>query len=159
MYTGDAYATDDPDERRTVHLGIDVFLPPGETVCAPFAAAVVGVEDRARPTDYGPVVLLEHATPDRTPFFTLYGHLSRASIAGLAQGQRIGRGDTVGRIGERHENGGWAPHLHFQLLVSHLGQGTAVHGVAARSQLEYWRTLSPDPNLVLRIPGLGPATG
>jgi murein DD-endopeptidase MepM/ murein hydrolase activator NlpD len=72
-------------------------------------------------------------------------------------GERLRAGDAVGRIGTRAENGGWAPHLHFQLLVSHLGQRTAVHSVAARSQLDRWRTISPDPNLILRIPGLRPA--
>jgi hypothetical protein len=70
VYTGDAYGTGAAGERRTIHLGIDIFLPAGELVCAPFAGAVVGVEDRARPKDSGPVVLLEHATPDGTPFFT-----------------------------------------------------------------------------------------
>ncbi len=70
---------------------------------------------------------------------------------------RLGAGDPVGLIGDRDENGGWLPHLHLQLLVSHLNQGTAVWGVAPRSQLERWRVLSPDPNLILRIPDLAPA--
>lgn len=157
VYTGDAYATGEAGERRTIHLGVDVLLPPGAIVAAPFDAVVVGVEDRARPRDYGPVVLLEHATPDGMPFFTLFGHLARACIGDRSVGERLCAGGEVGRIGNRDENGGWAPHLHFQLLVSHLGQGTAVHGVAPRSQLDRWRTISPDPNLILRIPSLMPA--
>jgi murein DD-endopeptidase MepM/ murein hydrolase activator NlpD len=158
IYTGDAYVTGASGERRTMHLGIDIFLPAGELVCAPFAGAVVGVEDRARPKDYGPVVLLEHATPDGTPFFTLYGHLSRTSISKVRVGDRLAAGGVVATIGDRDENGGWLPHLHFQLLVTHRDQGTEVWGVAPRSRLDEWRLISPDPNLILRIPGLEPAT-
>jgi murein DD-endopeptidase MepM/ murein hydrolase activator NlpD len=157
VYTSDVYATDDPDERRTIHLGVDVFLPAGEQVSTPFDGVVVGVADRAVPRDYGPVVLVEHQTPDASSFFTLYGHLSRESIVGRAAGQELHAGDVVGRIGVQGENGGWLPHLHLQLLVSHLGEGTAVWGVAPRSELDRWRVLSPDPNLLLRIPGLMPA--
>lgn len=157
VYTTDAYAMDGDVERRTIHLGIDVFLPPGEPVAAPFDAVVVDVADRAAARDYGPVVLLEHRAPDGTAFFTLYGHLNRATIADRIPGERLRAGDSVGRIGSRDENGGWLPHLHLQLLVSHLGHGTDVWGVAPRSQLERWRILSPDPNLLLRIPGLAAA--
>jgi murein DD-endopeptidase MepM/ murein hydrolase activator NlpD len=159
VYTSDGYATAGTGERRTIHLGVDIFLPPGEPVCTPFDGTITGVEDRARPKDYGPVALLEHATPEGTPFFTLYGHLSRSSTAGLRPGRRLAAGDELAAIGDRSENGGWLPHLRFQLLVTHLGEGTAVWGVAPRSALDRWRLLSPDPNLILRIPGLRPAIG
>jgi Membrane proteins related to metalloendopeptidases len=158
VYTSDAYATGDPAERRTIHLGVDVFLPPGEPVHTPFDATIVGIEDRAQPKDYGPVVLLEHATQDGMPFFTLYGHLSRASTARLRSGADLASGQRIAEIGDSEENGGWLPHLHFQLLVTHLGEGTAVWGVAPRSDLARRRLISPDPNLILRIEALRPAT-
>ena len=113
VYTSGAYATDDPAERRTIHLGVDVFLAPGEPVAAPFDGVVVDVADRASPRDYGPVMLLEHRTLDDAAFFTLYGHLSRQSIGHRVPGQRLRAGELIARIGSREENGGWLPHQLF----------------------------------------------
>jgi Ser/Thr protein kinase RdoA (MazF antagonist) len=150
-YTGDAFATSDPAERRTVHLAVDVWQPAGEEVRAAFSGVVEGAEYRPEDRDFGGVVVLRHETPDGTPFFTLYGHLSRASAERRATGDRIDRGEVVGVLGDESENGGWPPHLHFQVLTTLLGMGTGVHGVAAPSQLRIWRSVSPDPDLVLRV--------
>lgn len=158
VYTSDAYATEDPAERRTIHLGIDVFLPAGEPVLAPFDGAVAAIADRDRPKDFGPVMLLAHRASDGTPFLTLYGHLARASIANWQRGDRVTAGAELARLGDRHENGDWPPHLHFQIIVDDLGWGAGIWGVAPRSQLDLWRLISPDPNLILRIPGVVPAS-
>ena len=45
---------------RTVHLGLDVFAPPGTPVLAPLDGVVHSVADNAAPLDYGPTVILEH---------------------------------------------------------------------------------------------------
>ena len=59
-------------------------------------------------------------------FFTLYGHLARASAAALAPGDRaLAAGAVVGHLGDESENGGWAPHLHLQLAH---GRPRARHG-------------------------------
>ena len=47
----------------------------------------------------------------------------RPAPSGLAPGDAIARGDVVGRLGDETENGGWAPHLHLQLLTTDLGRG------------------------------------
>jgi 4-aminobutyrate aminotransferase-like enzyme len=49
-------------------------------------------------------------------------------------------------------NGGWTPHLHFQLITDILELGTDFPGVARPSQREVWRALCPDPNLIVRVP-------
>ena len=75
-YGGEAFATDDPSERRTVHMAVDVWQPAGEPVHAPLDGVVEGSEVRPDRFDFGGVVILRHFTDDGTPFFTLYGHLS-----------------------------------------------------------------------------------
>ncbi|WP_088314753.1 aminotransferase class III-fold pyridoxal phosphate-dependent enzyme [Kineosporia sp. R_H_3] len=163
VYTTDLFDTGEtgPDglpEKRSVHLGVDLFVPAGTPVHAPVDGVVVALADNAAPLDYGPVVILEHRTPatpehpDGAPFFTLYGHLSRPSLPRLTPGQRVPAGAVVAEVGDRHENGGWAPHLHLQLLTDLLGLGVDVPGVAPRAELAVWESLSPDPNLVLADP-------
>jgi len=150
VYDSDAYVTELPGERRTVHLGVDVFLDAGEPILAPLDGVVRDSAFRPAPRDFGGVVLLDHATPDGITFHTLYGHLT-AELP--PPGTRIARGDVIGRLGAEHENGGWAPHLHLQLLTTDLGMGCAMHGVGTLAERDLWESVSPDPNLLLGLPG------
>ncbi|HTT32095.1 MAG TPA: aminotransferase class III-fold pyridoxal phosphate-dependent enzyme, partial [Methylomirabilota bacterium] len=140
------------DERRTIHLGIDMFVQAGTALRAPLEGVVHVAADNIAPLDYGPVVILRHETGDGEEFFTLYGHLSRETLAGLKAGQRIARGEEFARVGAISENGGWTPHLHFQIILDLLELGADFPGVAHASQREAWTSLSPDPNLLLGIP-------
>jgi 4-aminobutyrate aminotransferase-like enzyme/Ser/Thr protein kinase RdoA (MazF antagonist) len=139
-------------ERRTIHLGLDVFVAPGTAVYAPLAGTVHALANNAASLDYGPVVILRHVTGDKQEFFSLYGHLSRETLRQLRVGQTIARGERFARIGPVQENGGWPPHLHFQLILDLLDRGTDFPGVALASQRDVWTSLSPDPNLLLGIP-------
>jgi 4-aminobutyrate aminotransferase-like enzyme/Ser/Thr protein kinase RdoA (MazF antagonist) len=138
-------------EQRDIHLGVDLYAEPGEPIHAPLTGIVAAIEDRG-PGDYGPVVLLQHATDEGIPFWTLYGHLDREVLGRLASGQEVAAGELVGRIGTAAENGGWPPHLHLQLLTHTLGEGAGIYGVAPASALDVWESVSPDPNLLLGLP-------
>ncbi len=140
------------DERRTIHLGLDLFAAPGTPIRAPLDGIVHAVAINTAPLDYGPLVILRHATSDGLEFFTLYGHLARESFDALQVGERITRGQQFASIGDVHENGGWAPHLHFQIIVDLLAHNSDFPGVAYASQRAVWTCLSPDPNLLLAIP-------
>ena len=140
------------DERRTIHLGLDLFVAPGTVVFAPLDGTVEAVANNAAALDYGPVVILKHATGEGAEFFTLYGHLSKESLERLKPGQRIEKRFPFARVGEVFENGGWAPHLHFQIILDLLERGTDFPGVAAASERVVWTSLSPDPNLILGVP-------
>jgi 4-aminobutyrate aminotransferase-like enzyme len=145
-------ASENPtDERRTVHLGIDLFVAPGTAVSTPFDATVNAFADNAQPFDYGPVVILRHQGGD-AEFFTLYGHLSRESLAVLQIGQQLRHGETFAFVGTAAENGGWTPHLHFQIILDLLDLSTDFPGVAYASQRDVFTELSPNPNLILGIP-------
>ena len=151
IYTADFFRTAG-DELRTIHLGIDLFLPAGTPVFAPLAGIVEALSENARPQDYGPVIILRHATDDGTPFFTLYGHLSRESLENLRTGQSISAGESLASLGTREQNGGWPPHLHFQVMSDSLDLRCDFPGVGHYSEINLWRQFCPDPNLILGIP-------
>jgi len=154
IYTSPLFASgsNPTDERRTVHLGIDLFAEPGAPVSAPFDGTIHTFADNNAPFDYGPVIILRHETGDGAEFFTLYGHVSRESLSMLRVGDCVVRGQAFARLGSAAENGGWSPHLHFQIILDLLGLSTDFPGVAFASQRDVFTSLSPDPNLVLGIP-------
>ncbi|MCL4832746.1 MAG: aminotransferase class III-fold pyridoxal phosphate-dependent enzyme [Caldilineaceae bacterium] len=139
-------------ERRTIHLGIDLFAPTGTPVHAPLAGTVHSFADNAGVQDYGPVIVLSHASGDGETFYTLYGHLSRESLDGLEIGQTVAAGAPFATLGSAEVNGGWPPHLHFQIVTDLLGLDTDFPGVGTASQREVWKAFCPDPNLILGIP-------
>ena len=142
----------DPRERRTIHVGIDVFDAAGAEVRAPMPGRVKSVRDNGAGLDYGPTVILEHESP-AGPFWTLYGHLERASVEELEEGAEVDAGQTIARIGPYPENGDWPPHLHFQILTDLLGYEGQFPGVALPRERTVWASFCPDPNLVLGLPG------
>ena len=152
-YSGKAFEvkTNEGTEMRSVHLGIDLFLPPGSTVLAPLDGLVHSFRDNASPQDYGPTIILEHRPPDGPGFFTLYGHLSRGSLRGLKEGAPVRRGDKIAEVGQTTENGGWPPHLHFQVMADLLDKRGEFPGVALPSRRPLWLGIVLDPNLILRI--------
>jgi 4-aminobutyrate aminotransferase-like enzyme/Ser/Thr protein kinase RdoA (MazF antagonist) len=140
------------EERRTIHLGMDLFVEPGTPVRAPLEGVVHVLANNTAPLDYGPLVILKHAVKDTGEFFTLYGHLTTDTLAQLKIGQSIARGEQFARISTAQENGGWPPHLHFQIILDLLDLEANVPGVALASQRAVWTSLSLDPNLLVDIP-------
>jgi murein DD-endopeptidase MepM/ murein hydrolase activator NlpD len=140
-------------ERRSIHLGIDLFVVEDSTIYTPLRGRVFAYANNARLGDYGPTVILDHDL-DGVRFFTLYGHLSCATLEDIQIGATLEAGERVGEVGDLHENGGWPPHLHFQVICETPTQGGDYPGVASPSEREHYLGLCPDPNLILGIPGL-----
>lgn len=152
LYVAPSFAVGSTGEHRTLHLGLDLFAKAGTPVHAPCAGVVHAFADNDAPQDYGPVIVLRHATEDDTEFFTLYGHLSRESLAGLRVGRPVARGERFAALGAPEVNGGWTPHLHLQVITDLLDLGCDFPGVGRMSQRSAWRGLCPDPNLIARVP-------
>jgi 4-aminobutyrate aminotransferase-like enzyme/Ser/Thr protein kinase RdoA (MazF antagonist) len=154
IYTTAAFASGErpTEEHRTVHLGIDLFVPPGSAVRAPLAGTVHVLANNAAAKDYGPLVILRHATGDGAAFFTLYGHLGPSCLERLVVGQQVARGQRIAEVGAPPGNGDWAPHLHLQLITDLLELDRDLPGVAFASRRDVWCSLSPDPNVLLGIP-------
>jgi murein DD-endopeptidase MepM/ murein hydrolase activator NlpD len=140
-------------ERRSIHIGIDLFVMEGTEVLTPLPATVHSANDNAGLGNYGPTVILRHQL-DGIEFHTLYGHLSRASIDRLEPGDTLTAGDPIAEVGDLQENGSWPPHLHFQIITEALSEEVDYPGVAAPSERERFLELCPDPNLILGIPGI-----
>jgi peptidoglycan LD-endopeptidase LytH len=136
-------------EKRSVHLGIDIWLPAHTPVLAPLPGQVHSFQDNDSFGDYGPTIILEHSLAGRI-FYTLYGHLSRSSLAGLSTGQQIARGAAFAWVGPYPENGDWPPHLHFQLLTDLLGGHGDFPGVCTPKQQEKYARICLNPNLILK---------
>ena len=153
VYRSAAFETADPAERRTIHIGIDLFAPADDPVLAPLEGTVADIGHNVVPYGFGSIVILEHATDRGVKFWTLYGHLSAKSLAGLKIGQRLGVGEVIGKLGRHEENGEWPPHLHFQIMTDLCGwKADEVIGVAARSQWDVWGSVCPSPNVILGLP-------
>ena len=138
-------------DRRTVHLGVDVFAEAATPVHAPTDSTVRSVAYHGTPGDYGGVVVLEHETPNGRPFFSLYGHLARDVLDRLAPGQTLAAGTPFATLGDESENGGWPPHLHLQLGLSALGPAHDWPGVADPDELEPATGLFPNPAALLNL--------
>ena len=137
--------------RRTVHLGIDVFAPAGTHVHAPIDGSVYAVENRTAQLDYGGMVVLMHETPDGDTFYSLYGHLDPAASTHLQPGMLLKAGEVFAELGDKTNNGGWAPHLHIQLAVTVDGLGNDWPGVADPDEIELWNAICPNPSALLNL--------
>ena len=69
---------------------------------------------------------------------TLYGHLSRECLQQLETGQIVSGGTTLAEIGNSNENGGWLPHVHFQLILDLFDFDGNYPGVALPSRKKVW---------------------
>ncbi len=139
-------------ERRTRHLGIDVFAPAGTPLYAPLPGRVLHLTYNADPLDYGHTLILEHHTGD-VAFYTLYGHLAATLPTLLQPGAEVAAGQHIADLGDWPENGGWAPHVHFQIMTDMLDQTAGnFYGVGHTSLWDVWQAICPDPNLILRLP-------
>src|SRR5579859_943461 len=157
IYTAQQFhaVSNDGPQWRTIHLGLDLFLEAGSAVFAPLDGIVHSFRNNREPLDYGPTIILQHTIDNgNTPltFFTLYGHLSVDSLANLHEGQAIAAGSLLARIGDAKVNGGWPPHLHFQIITDLLGRTGEFPGDARPDQRATWLSISPDPNLIAGIP-------
>ena len=151
VYESDFFV-DEGKESRTVHLAVDLFAPAGTPVYAALAGTVYLFHDNTAHLDNGPMIVLEHETDQGVKFHTLYAHLSRESLVPLKLGQQIKAGQQIATMGTEEVNVGWPPHTHFQIILDLCDMEHDIFGVAAISELPVWRSICPNPNLILRMP-------
>ncbi|WPU98828.1 peptidoglycan DD-metalloendopeptidase family protein [Mucilaginibacter sp. cycad4] len=142
---------DTDDEPRRLHLGVDIWSDAGTPVYAPLDGIVHSYQDNNTIGDYGPTIILQHNL-DGLTLYSLYGHLSRKSLEGLAKGMPVSKNRQIATLGNADENGHWPPHLHFQLMFDMEGKQGDYPGVGKFSEKEIWQRNIPDPGLILRFP-------
>lgn len=138
------------DEKRNIHLGIDIWAKAGTPVLAALDGRIHSFQDNAGFGDYGPTIILEHHL-GKERFYTLYGHLSRNSLEGLRVGAAVEKGDSLAALGEARENGEYTPHLHFQVIRNLWDHYGDFPGVTSRAERLKYLENCPDPNLLLKI--------
>ena len=136
-------------EYRTIHLGIDLWVPQETLVAALFDGEIILANYQPQQQNYGGVIIVKHHTK-HFDFYSLYGHLSKNSIEKTKKGKKIKKGEILGSTGTIEENGNWIPHLHFQLMLSLLDRVDDFPGVAYYSESEIWKSICPDPDLLFK---------
>jgi 4-aminobutyrate aminotransferase-like enzyme/Ser/Thr protein kinase RdoA (MazF antagonist) len=155
LYTSTEFDTigNNGRESRTIHLGVDFWLPSQTPVHALLDGEVVVSYNNAGNKLYGGLIILKHQV-ESFIFYTLYGHLSIKSVSNNKIGDTIKKGNCIGYLGNKKENGNWVPHLHFQLMLSLLDYKIDFPGVACYNQLNVWKSICPNPNLLFKTKGL-----
>lgn len=132
---------------RFLHVGIDIGGPVDTPCMAFMGGEIFQFGYNPEPGDYGNVIITKHIL-DGCPLWALYGHLSSSSLENKKKGQKIEPGEVIAWFGDFHENGGWEPHLHFQLSLvepkTHDLPGVVAPSDRDRALIDY-----PDPRLVL----------
>jgi murein DD-endopeptidase MepM/ murein hydrolase activator NlpD len=91
---------------RKMHTGVDMTAGMGTPIHAAEAGSVLSAGWRG---GYGKCVVISHGGG----LATLYGHLSSISVSA---GQKVGRGEVIGKVGSTGYSTG--PHLHFEVRVN-----------------------------------------
>ena len=148
----DHFSTGEP---RDIHLGVDIWTYAGHRIYAPIDGVIHSFAYNDQHLDYGYTLILEHHTVHRS-FHTLYGHLSSEYFEQWQIGTAIKKGNPIASLGDRKENGGWPPHLHFQ-VVKDMGDWHGDYpGVCKRSELDYYKQNCPDPAGLIKTQNLLP---
>ena len=146
IYSSDLFIAGE-GRRRCVHLGVDLGAPVGTVVLAPCEGVVLHCGFNPAAGDYGHCVVTRHQVGGRSVYF-LFGHLGRSALEESPSGRVFGKGARLGVLGSPEENGGWPPHLHFQLAL-HEPATHDLPGVCCEDEVEESARLYPDPRLVL----------
>jgi len=94
---------------QQVHLGVDLASVANSPVPAGNAGVVALASASGELGIYGKTVILDHGYG----LFSMYSHLSQIAVKA---GDRVSKGDTLGRTGSTGMAGG--DHLHFSMLIN-----------------------------------------
>lgn len=106
MYTAPQYKN-----RRNIHMGIDIYCKVGEPVFSFYDGKICYKADLDQPGNYGPTIILRYNL-NNLALYALYGHLSRASLDEVVEGEQVKRAkNSHDWFGESERRMGAAPPL------------------------------------------------
>ena len=143
LYKGDLFEKNS----RFIHMGIDIGAPIGTIVKSFFDGEIFSFKNNDLTLDYGYTIITKHMFDD-VHIFALYGHLSKSSLKDKKVGQKIYSGEEIATVGNETENGGWPPHVHFQLSLIE-PKTCDLPGVVSKENHEVALKVFPDPRHVL----------
>lgn len=127
---------------RNIHLDMDFWAGAGTPVFAPIAGLVHSFQVNPGSGNYGPTIILFH--PEEN-MYSLYGHLASSDLDTLVVGAKVTAGQTLCHLGKPDENGGWPPHLHFQLIRDMQGFQGDYPGVCSQRDVKFYADNCPNP--------------
>ena len=139
-----------PETERNIHLGLDIWMEANTPIYAPLAGTIHSFKNNTNHGDYGPTIILKHHI-EGVEFYTLYGHLSLASIQDLEVGVEVKKGEYIATLGTAEVNGDYPPHLHFQIIKDIQEYKGDYPGVSNQLDLAFYKENCPDPNLLLKL--------
>ena len=128
-------------------MGIDLGAPALTPIYAFADGEILHTADNKLPGDYGPTLVTGHRI-GQIELFALWGHLTRNTLDVSRTRKKFLAGDCLGHIGDTFENGGWPPHLHFQLCWERPNEAN-LPGVVHSKDHELALKMFPDPRIVL----------
>ena len=141
------YTTDLFNGGRTVHVGLDLGGPVGTPVHSFFDGVVFAVGYNSKSGDYGHTLVTKHKI-NGNDIWALYGHLDEMTTNSWNPGDSIETGQLIGRFGSEEENGGWPPHVHFQLCLVE-PKICDLPGVVSEKNHKISLKVFPDPRIIL----------
>lgn len=140
------------NHQRNIHIGVDFWTDAGEDILCPYDGQIHSFADNKGLGNYGPCIILKHQN-NQEVFFTLYGHLSRESLVGIKTGLSVKQHQVFCSLGIAEENGGYVPHLHFQIIKDIQDFKGDYPGVCNEADLEFYKnnTINPEEFLHLLI--------
>lgn len=135
------------ENQRNIHMGIDIAAPEGTPVTSFDEGEIFLFGYNPAPGDYGNTLIIKYKFEGKT-LFALYGHLSSSSLKGKVVGKRVDKGETIAWLGTKEENGGWNPHLHFQLSWQEPATFD-MPGVVSEADRAKALKIYPDPRIIL----------
>lgn len=139
--TFENFATEAADYRN-IHLGMDFWAAAGTPIFGPLNGEIHSFRVNEGPGNYGPTIILYHAAE---ALYSLYGHLKMKDLENLKVGQTVSAGQVLCHLGGPHENGGWPPHLHFQLIRDLQDFWGDYPGVCSKRDLHFYANNCPNP--------------
>lgn len=138
---------DEYEAYRNVHLGMDIILEEGSKALAVLDGTVHHIIQNDPEKDLKNAVVLRHEPTEGICFFTIYGNIK----TDLQIGEKIDKNEVIGQLVFLNN---WAPHLHFQLALDLVGfdKNFPVATAAEKATADFWKLVSPNPNLLLKIP-------
>ncbi|WP_440999174.1 peptidoglycan DD-metalloendopeptidase family protein [Fodinibius sp. SL11] len=135
------------NNERNIHMGIDIWTKAESPVYSFWDGELAYLQNNDQPGDYGPTMVIKYELGSR-PLYALYGHLSKKSLEMVSLNRPVKKGQKIATLGSQEVNGGWAPHLHFQLSVEDPKEADMPGVVAPENREEALETY-PDPRIVL----------
>ena len=150
LYKRSKYFNKQVNEKRNIHLGIDLWCDANTPIFTPLDATVHSFKNNTNYGDYGPTIILKHIISS-VEFYTLYGHLSLASMQNLEIGMPFKKNDKIATLGNAKINGDYPPHLHFQIIKDIMDYQGDYPGVCNKKDIEFYKENCPNPNLLLKL--------